>query len=281
MITKIIQAADIHIRNIRRTDEYKEQLTKFISQCKEIVDENTPEKTRIVICGDVLHSKTDISPEGYDLAAWFFSELDKICPTIVFAGNHDVNTGNVNDRLDPLSAIFSIGEFKQVFYIDKELEYKSGFIEDDNIVWCLYSIFDKFKRPDNLVEVYSNPDNRTKTFVGLYHGDLKGAKTDAGYTMENAIDSSYFDDSVDFGLLGHIHKRQCITNKKGVQLVYAGSLIQQDHGERISGHGYVVWNVETKTYEGVDIDNSNNGFYNVSIEGESDIEEDKEEFVNL
>ena len=279
MVTKIIQIGDIHIRNLRRGEEYQEQITKFIDECKVFVEKNGVENTRIVVCGDILHSKTDISPEGYALAAWFLRQLDEICPTIVFAGNHDINTGNSNNRLDPLSVIFSMSKFNQVYYLDKELEYQSGCIEDDNIVWCLYSIFDKFAKPVQLAEMYSNKNNKDKTFVGLFHGDLKSAKTDVGFVFENGFDSGYFD-NIDFALLGHVHKRQCIENN-GIKLVYPGSLIQQDHGENISGHGYIVWDVEKQTYDGVDIDNPNNGFYTVVINSEKDIDEDKEEFINL
>ena len=194
MITKLIQISDLHIRNFKRAEEYQEQFTKFIEECKVIVAENGAENTRIVVCGDILHSKTDISPEGYALAAWFLRQLDDVCQTIVFAGNHDINTGNMNNRLDPLSVIFSMSKFQRVYYLDKELEYSSGCLEDDNIVWCLYSIFDKFTKPSQLSEMYNNPDNKDKTFVGLFHGDIKSAKTDAGHVSENGLDSGYFSD---------------------------------------------------------------------------------------
>ena len=279
MITKIIQIGDIHIRNLRRGDEYKAQFDKFLNICSKIVNENGAENTRIVVCGDVLHSKIDISPEGYALASWFLRKLDDLCTTLVFAGNHDVNTGNTNNRLDPLSVIFSLSNFNRVHYLDKELEYTSGSVSDENIVWCLYSIFDKFMKPAGLTEMRANTEYKDSTFIGLYHGEIKSAKTDVGYVFENGLDPSYFDD-VDFALLGHVHKRQCINNN-GTQLVYSGSLIQQDHGENISGHGFVVWDVENHTYECVDVPNSDNGFYTVSINSETDIDENKEEFINL
>jgi DNA repair exonuclease SbcCD nuclease subunit len=279
MITTIIQIGDVHIRNLRRSEEYKEQLDKFLTDCERIVNENGVEQTRVVVCGDILHNKTDISPEGYALAAWFLGRLDEICTTIVFAGNHDINTGNANNRLDPLSVIFSMSQFSRVYYMDKELGYTSGIVEDENIVWCLYSIFDKFAKPLGLAEAYNNPDNKGKTFVGLFHGEVKSAKSDTGYVFENGLDASYFE-NVDFALLGHVHKRQCI-KYNGIQLVYCGSLIQQDYGENISCHGYLVWDVENRTYTPVDIANETNGFYTVTIDSEADIDEDKEEFINL
>lgn len=279
MITKIIQVGDIHIRNLRRGQEYQEAITKFIDKCREIVEENGADNTRIVVCGDVLHNKTDISPEGYAMAAWFLRQLDDICKTIVYAGNHDINTGNSNNRLDPLSVIFSMSKYNQVHYLDAELNYESGCVKDDNIVWCLYSIFSGFQKPNIQEAKECITDKENTKFVGLFHGDLKSAKTDAGYVSENGLDASYFSD-INFGLLGHIHKRQCI-KCDGVQLVYSGSLIQQDHGENISGHGFVVWNVEEETWEGVDVENENNGFYTLTINNEQDIDNNLEEIINL
>lgn len=283
MITKIIQIADIHIKNFKRSDEYHQQLLKFIDECKTIVKDNGVDETRIVVCGDILHNKTEISPEGYAMTSWFLRQLDSICKTIVFAGNHDINISNTNNRLDPLSVIFSMSNFERTYYLDKELDYNSGCIEDDNVVWCLYSSFNNFIQPNVLgIKDYhfrAGIDDSNFTYIGLYHGDIKSAKTDTGYVSENGKDTSFFD-LIDFALLGHVHKRQCISNN-GIKLVYAGSLIQQDYGENISGHGYVIWNVQEQTYEEFDISNSNNGFYTMTINNENDIDEDKEEFINL
>ena len=278
MITKIIQISDVHIRNFTRAREYQEQLNKLFNLCKDIVKGNGVEHTRIVVCGDILHGKTEISPEGYAMASWFLKNLDKICTTIVFSGNHDINTGNSNNRLDPLSVIFSMSSFTQTHYLDKDLGYKSGLVEDDNIMWCLYSVFDRFAKPVNLAESYIN-NKDGKTFIGLFHGELKNAVTNTGYVSENGTDTAYFD-NIDFGLLGHLHRRQVIKNN-GVPLVYAGSVIQQEHGENISKHGFLVWDVENQTFEEVDIDNPDNGFYTFEINAESDIDEDLEEVINL
>ena len=275
MITHIIACADIHIRNFRRMEEYRRQLERFLKECQDFVEEHGKDSVRIVIAGDLLHNKLDISGEGYTMAAWFLRKLDEIAKTIVIAGNHDMNMSNT-DRMDPLSAIFTMCKFSQMVYLDRELSYESGCYVDDNVVWCLYSVFDKFARPN--IEEYkvSNPD---ATFVGLFHGEMKSAKTDVGFVFENGHEPSFFD-GIDFGILGHIHKRQCISNN-GVPLVYCGSMIQKDHGENISGHGYVVWDVENQTYEERTIPNEGYGYYTLQINSIDDIDDDKEEILNL
>lgn len=279
MVNTIIACADIHIRNFKRAEEYKEQLSKFIEECKDIVAKHdSPDEVRIVIAGDLFHNKLDISSEGYVFASWFLRQLDKICKTIIIAGNHDINIMNVTHRLDPLSALSSMCNFKQVIYLDKELGYQSGIYLDDNIVWCLYSAFDGFNKP-NIESTKIEHLNEDKTYVALFHGELKNAKTDVGFVFENGLPTSYFD-GIDFGILGHIHKRQCLKNN-GVPLLYCGSLIQQDQGENVSSHGYVIWNVKEQTYDEKNIANEEYGFYTFTINSVDDIDNDNEVILNL
>lgn len=274
MIKKIIAVSDIHIRNLRRNEEYQEKLQNFIDKCKEITKPYKKEEVRIVIAGDLLQNKTDISPEAYLMCSWLLKSLSKIAKTIVIAGNHDISKNE--QRLDPITTIFSLSEFKNMYYLDKELGYESGCIVDDNVVWCLYSSFDNFNKPNIDECKIQNPDAK---YVGLFHGELKSSKTDAGYQTQTGLDPSYFD-GLDFCIMGHIHKRQEI-KYNGIPLVYCGSLIQQDYGENLSKHGFVIWDLEDETYEEVDFDDKVYGFYNFMINSEKDIDDDKEEIINL
>jgi DNA repair exonuclease SbcCD nuclease subunit len=79
-------------------------------------------------------------------------------------------------------------------------------------------------------------------------------------------------------MAGHIHKFQEI-KKEGVPIVYAGSLFQQDSGENITGHGYVVWNMEDMTYKHVEIEN-NYRIFKFKINDFNAFKEDKEEILN-
>lgn len=273
MVEKIICVSDIHIRNLKRMDEYQTQLKKFIEKCKKEVEKYGPDSIRIVITGDLLHNKLDISGEGYVMASQFLKELDKIAKTIVIGGNHDINMSNLS-RLDPLSAIFIMCNFQQTYFLDKELNYTSGIWEDDNIAWCLYSCFDDFKKPN--IEEYKLK-NEDKTYIGLFHGNIKSAKTDVGYLLENGFDVSYFE-GLDICLCGHIHKRQKMTYK-GIPIFYIGSLIQQDHGETITGHGFSIVDVETLDIDNIDISNEW-GFYTMLINNEEDIDENTFSLLN-
>ena len=52
--------------------------------------------------------------------------------------------------------------------------------------------------------------------------------------------------------------------KKFPIIVYAGSCVQQNHGEDVNGHGYVIWNLKTKAYRHLDIGNEC-GFFTIDI----------------
>jgi DNA repair exonuclease SbcCD nuclease subunit len=281
MITKIIATADLHIRNLKRLDETKEQFEKFIEEAKKLVEENGAENTRIVICGDLVHSKLTIASECYLMLSWFLNELDGICKTIVVAGNHDLNMSNL-DRVDSLTPVFEMCNFKQVHFIDRELEYKSGYMVDDNVVWCLYSTFDLFTGPEDMKSLNRKvkkmkESGDKRTFVGLFHGDCNGAINAGGFCLKG-LEPDHFK-GTDFVIAGHIHKFQELV-KENTRVVYCGSLIQQDLGESITGHGYVVWTIPENAYELVEVPNENYGYYKFKIENENDVDEDKEQLIN-
>lgn len=283
MVTKIIACSDIHIPSLKGIDELKETLTTFIEKCKKIVnDEDGPENVRIVVAGDIFHNKLAITNESILCANWFFSELDKICKTFVVIGNHDFLMNNIG-RVDSLSPLFEIGSYNQVYFLDKELDYKSGIYVDDNIAWCLYSSFTGFNTPDINIhkESMGNVDDAPEIYVGVIHGDVNGAITTTNRVTENGLDPGIFD-GCDFVIAGHIHKRQEI-KKNGVRIVYCSSIRQRDMGESINGHGFVLWDIEDPEdieYKYVDIPNPDGGFYKFVINDITDIESDKEELLN-
>ena len=284
MITKIIACADIHIPALKGIDELKEILSKFIDQCKNIINEEGPESVRIVVAGDLLHNKISITNESILAAHWFFSELDKLCKTIVIIGNHDFLMNNM-DRVDSLSPLFDIGGYKQVVFLDKELGYKSGIYDDDNVSWCLYSSFSGFNKPDiDAHKVLNNEtDKKDNFYVGLIHGEVNGAITVTNYVSDTGIAQDVFD-GCDFVIAGHIHKRQEL-KKNDIKIVYCSSISQKDYGESVTGHGFVLWDIDVDdkldiSYKYIDIPNEDGGFYKFEINDISDLEKDEEDLIN-
>lgn len=95
---KIAHISDTHIRNLKYHKEYRE----VFRQMYESLKEQKPDF--IVHCGDIAHTKTQISPEFVDMASDFFRNLANIAPTYIILGNHDGNLRN-STRQDALSPI--------------------------------------------------------------------------------------------------------------------------------------------------------------------------------
>ena len=274
MIKKVIQCADVHIRNYQRLEEYSQQLDKFVEKCKEIAEPYDPDEVRIVICGDICHSKTSISNELIVYVSNFIRELEKICKVLVISGNHDLLVNN-QSRVDTISAIFQAAQFKNAVFLDNALEYQSGVLNDDNVSWALYSIFDNFNRP-NIEEVKEMFDKKHK-IIGLYHGTIVGAELNNGTTMQEGMDLDTFK-GCDCVMAGDIHKRQVLKRGK-VEVVYSGSLIQQTFGETVSQHGFVVWDIPSLKHEFVDLE-SDYGLFDIELKSLEDIDSDKEVLRN-
>ena len=157
---------------------------------------------RIVIAGDLVHSKITMSPELISLMEFFLNGLRRVAPVDVLPGNHDLNMSN-KDRMDAISPIINVikkqkGKLHEINYYTKTGLHE---VPDTDIVYVVWSMIDG-KEP--IIE--SKDPN--KTYIGLFHGSVSGSKLDNDYQlMEADVNVSTFDDC-DIVLLGDIHKRQ-------------------------------------------------------------------------
>ena len=275
MIKCIIHAADIHIRNYSRYEEYAEQLNKFINKCEEIVQGYERDEVRILLAGDIVNQKNTISNELIVFTSLFLRQLQEIATVIVISGNHDMVVSN-SSRTDTLTGIFQTANFENCKFLDMELEYRSGCVADENVTWAVYSIHEDYMRPDIESSMENNPGN---TVIGLYHGTIIGATLNNGTVMDSGLDGDAFA-GCDMVMAGHIHKRQVL--KRGdVEIVYPGSLIQQSFGETVSEHGFAVWrhDGEKFNYEFIDLENDYS-LYDMEVESLEALYEDKEKLIN-
>ena len=270
MIKKIVHVADIHIRTYRLHDEYREVFTTFIAQVKDLLKEYSKDEVRIVIAGDLVHQKIIISNELLILGTWLIKQLEMIAPVIIIAGNHDLLENN-KDRVDSITPMVQFLPDANVNYFKESKCYL-----DDNTVWCVYSIFEENSRPD--IESAKQQFGEDKVYIGLYHAPLLNAKTDVGYEIDHGASLDIFE-GCDMVLLGDIHKRQSF-NHKGIQIAYPSSLIQQNFGENVSNHGFLVWDVETKIFTEHNVDNQHS-FFNFKIKSLDDLENNAEIITNL
>jgi predicted phosphodiesterase len=184
----------------------------------------------IVHCGDIAHTKTQISPEFVEMASGFFSSLASIAPTYIILGNHDGNLKN-SSRQDAITPIIQALDNSQIHLLKNAGEI----VVDNDLTLNVLSVFDR----DNWVDP-SDPD---KINIALYHGAISNCQTDAGWTMEHGEDSLSIFEEFDFAMLGDIHKRQFLD--KECRVYYAGSTIQQNHGEE-DDKGFSVWTINSK-----------------------------------
>ncbi len=236
--------ADLHIRNLKRHKEYREVLNKFLSD----VDSQNLEDSVIYLAGDIAHAKTEMSPDLVREITWFFTECAKRRPTFVITGNHDCNLNN-KDRLDVLTPICDNLSLPNLVYLRDTGVYQ---ITDD-ITFTVYSILDKKENWPKGSDVNGNKK------ICFFHGPVDAAKTDIGYVVSSHNFTPDMFDGFDMVLMGDIHKRQVVqhrdkSNGKPI-VVYAGSTVQQNHGEYLENHGYLLWDVEKETFEEFNIHN--------------------------
>jgi exonuclease SbcD len=262
MIKKIIAISDLHIRTFKRHEEYKEQFEKFYKAA----EEEKPD--RIVVSGDLVHQKIQMSPELIDMVRDFLTRCSEIAKTVVLIGNHDFLTNN-KERLDALSPIITTMNNDNIIYFNRSCCY-----EDENVVWVPISLMDDNKVPE---EFNPKKKKKDKTYIGLFHSPLSGADTDLGFKFENSYDLSNFD-GLNILVSGDIHRRQVIQEKDPL-IIMVGSALQQNFGETVSNHGYCIIDIETLEHKFVDLP-SDYGFYTFKISSIDDIENDKEELIN-
>lgn len=222
---KIAHLSDTHIRNLKFHKEYREVFSKIYESLKE---QNVD---YIVHCGDLAHTKTQLSPEYFDLAADFLKNLADIAPLYIILGNHDGNLKNDN-RQDAVTPIV-----QALNHPNLHLLKDSGEVHvNKDLCFNVLSIFDE----DNWQQI----SKKNKINIALYHGAIYGVVTDTGYMLEHGDHDVSIFEGFDYGMLGDIHRTNQPLDPDG-RVRYCGSTIQQNFGET-NDKGYLLWEIEDK-----------------------------------
>ena len=251
-IKYIYHIADIHIRQYKRHEEY---LLVFEKLYQELEKQGNLDESLLVIVGDILHSKNELTPELIEMTYNLFTNLSNKLPVVVIAGNHDANLANKN-RMDSLSPITNtITQTKYPFYYLKN----SGLYTFHNLVLVVNSVFDdKFILANQIDKCHL----KNKTSICLWHGTVDQVTLWTGTKLENEYIKVSSFDGYDMSMLGDIHKQQSL-NETG-NIAYSGSLIQQNFGESLFQHGMLKWNVKSKKYKLIEIRNEY-GYANLKL----------------
>jgi DNA repair exonuclease SbcCD ATPase subunit/DNA repair exonuclease SbcCD nuclease subunit len=221
---KIAHIADTHIRNYKYHKEYRAIFEQIFDRLRE------EQVDLIVHCGDLAHTKTQLSPEYFDLATHFLKNLADIAPTYIILGNHDGNLKNEH-RQDAITPIANA-----LAHNNLHLLKNAGEVVVGDVALNVLSVFDE----DNWVK----PSDPSRINIALYHGSVSGVKTDTGWVMDHGDHPISIFEGHDYVLLGDIHKTNQILDDEG-RVRYPGSTVQQNFGET-NDKGFLLWDIQGK-----------------------------------
>ena len=222
--------SDTHIRLSQRYDEYQHVFDKLYECLRK------EEDGIIVITGDLLHSKCELSGNCTLFTLKFLKTLASIFPTFLILGNHDMNLENLDD-VDSITAIIEGRDIPNLYYLRE-----SGIYEYNNLAFGVCSRIDN--KNIDAKQILSD-----KIKIALYHGCVAECKNDVGYRLKkNKLLEDF--DGYDYVMLGDVHTFQHIRP----HIAYASSLIMQNFAET-GPHGYLKWFLEEKKTEYIDIEN--------------------------
>jgi len=275
---RILHISDIHIRagdsTAARYDEYVLMIDRLLSAFS-AYDADT---TLVVVTGDLFHDKSKFGPCGQLLAQRLFRGLSRM-RTIVIRGNHDYRQDQP-DEPDLIKPFFDDMP-DNLEYFDE-----TGLFQVGNIEFGTVAVQDTLIRgaaggivgqlPDFPVPTEDEDNNDTESIthrIALFHGSVGGAKLQNGTEVDERHNYPLtWINGYDLILLGDIHVQQihraklqpgneftCRDEKdvyttgkynldyESVPWGYAGSLVQQNFGEALWGHGYVEWDLAQNT----------------------------------
>lgn len=277
MVDQIVHLADLHIRSgnnaLSRYEEYSTVFERIVVDVSTLAADKS---TIIIIAGDVFHHKLRIESPGIKLILRFLKALAKIAPVYVIRGNHDYKQENPSEP-DLIESILAVG-LENVTYLSETGSYKLA----ENLGVGLVAIQDALMAGNtcgitNELPPFPAPPQDVDVTLALFHGPVSRTRLQNGTIMEgaNTYPLEWFGKGYDAIMLGDIHVQQV---NKGTKIIgysvdhttglkhstlidkyswaegtcpwaYAGSTIQQDFGEGIKGHGFMLWDLKEKTIE--------------------------------
>lgn len=276
-IKRILHVSDLHIRSgdsqVSRYEEYKVQIDRFLAAAAKFDYDSTV----IVVTGDLFHDKSKMGPCGQMLAQQLFRGLSQVAvQTVVIMGNHDYRQ-DAPQEPDLIKPFFDDVP-ENVHYLDEttlwqheDVEFGVLHVKETLVKGAgsgIVTQLPEFPMP-------TQDDPTIKYSVALFHGSFGGALLQNGTEVEARCNYPLsWINGYDLRLFGDIHVQQVhnakvqpgndftsrtkqptyavgkynlTQDKQKSPWGYAGSLIQQNFGESLWGHGFVEWNLESMT----------------------------------
>ena len=235
-IKYLYHLSDIHIqRDSVRNKEFEDVFKKTAKQIGDHLKLNSnSSQALIVLTGDIIDFKLNISVNAITVLTNFFKLLSDIADVIVICGNHDVNVYNSAED-DLINSIYNnIQTLHKIHYLRE-----TGLYKYNNIMFSHTSVFDHNKNIINSTDI-----SNELIKVCLYHGFVydKIKTHNLSYMLMNSHKKVSDFSGYDLVLLGDIHQRIFLDKN----IAYASSLLQMNHGETINDHGFIIWNISEK-----------------------------------
>jgi DNA repair exonuclease SbcCD ATPase subunit/DNA repair exonuclease SbcCD nuclease subunit len=238
-IKLIFHLADIHIRS---NNEHKSRFNEYFSFFNKTIDsiksKYIKDHSIVIICGDIFHDKYTLTNSAIILFNHLIKSLAEFIPVILISGNHDFLSQS-NDKNNDLISSLLKNPIDNVYHYDKSGDYYMN-----NIHFGITTIQDflqygsSSEKNINLPE-FPKPDNSYEYNIALAHC--------------SNIPIHYFK-NYKYILLGDTHQKT-IFKENDIIYAYPGSLLQQNFGEPILNHGYILWDLESNTQNHIHIHN--------------------------
>jgi DNA repair exonuclease SbcCD ATPase subunit len=263
-IDKIYHIADIHIRKgdetTNRYEEYSKIFSKFINQIRK----EESESTVCIIAGDLFHDKIIYGPSGIKLFIDLITGISENMPIYIISGNHDLDPRN-QFSIDSIMPIINSNLWSNVVHLNELKHYIAGDISF-GVVPIKYTIDGNTGLIDPLPD-FPKAQKEYRINIGLFHG-----------YVQKSIPLSWFPSDYDYLILGDLHlqivgngnkiENEIIDINSEISIMskykkiegkmlwgYPGSIVQQNYGENLLGHGFLVWDLKNETVEGYHINN--------------------------
>jgi exonuclease SbcC len=240
MIRRIAHTGDLHVH---KTPLLHEMYNRQFNLLYDDLRKNKPDL--IVICGDLYHDFIDLSGEAQLLMASFLNNLSRIANVVITRGNHDLQKLNLS-RVDVIETVTKMINNPKITYYNK-----TGFYKYDNITFAVWNHRDRELR--NPWDDKTHVRDKNQIYIDLFHDPISGCLSHNGEPMKDLNYFSVNDFKGEISMLSDIHLYQ--TFGKLDNIAYSSSLIQQNFGENPYGHGYIMWDIISKTHDFIELPN--------------------------
>lgn len=251
-ITHVLHFADIHIRAGDIVQSRKAEYLHVFANLERELDvlECVKNGTAIaVVCGDVFHHKYRLEGPAIQLWIKLIRILTDRVPVLILSGNHDFRQERPDDP-DLLEVMMHT-----LPPLKNECRYlrDTGVIEFAGVQFGIVAIRETLNSCDTSGLVTDLPefpaplvmDDESRK-VALFHGTITQSRLPNGQLMSagKGYPLEWFRD-YDIVMLGDNHLQQTHCRKDGFPAWgYPGSLVQQDFGEPVIGHGFLLWDLD-------------------------------------